>query len=219
VCKSLDELEELALAEAAPGPQEGKKYDRDQLVAKRKTFEAKVPRKGFFMARKIAAREISRVRHDKLVIKAERRIALKKDRHVFNLSVKPFDDAVARIDFEIGEIDKDLGRPPKDDEGEKKPKRKRAKSSSPRSSKGKSVRRSKRTRRSPGKYREPMTSEDEDSEEDSEESWEEEGDEGEDGDSLSSLNERLARLQEDPIDRLPQVPQARPMSAPVQARV
>jgi len=213
--KSLDELEELALAEAAPLPQEGKKYDRVALVAKRKAFEAKVPdRKGFFMARRIAAREMSRVRHDKLIVRAERRIALKKDRHVFNMSVKVFDDAVARIDFEIAELDKDQGRPLNEEAGEKpKPKRKSS-SKSPRSKKGKdkSVRKSKRTRRSPAKYRESReASEEDESEEDSDSDWEG-GDEVDDVDSLSSLNDQLSRL-----PAVPQRPVSVPMSAPVRA--
>lgn len=176
------------------------------------------------MARKIAAREMSRVRHDKVVANTDRRLASKKQRHAFNLQAKPFDDAVARIDFEITELDKEYGKP----EG---PKRKKAKKESSKKSSKKSsnktdkkaikksakVRSSKRARSAPAKYREISSESEEDESYGETESEFDEGDEGDDDDSLSSLNERLSRL-EDPINDLPQVPRAsRLMSAPVRA--
>jgi len=188
---SLDGLEELKAVEALPTPNGVGSYSRSELLAKRKAIEARYPtRPGLFGKNKMASREMARTRHDKAMVKAERRIVLAKARNVFNVSLKAFDEAVARIDFELAELKKSIGEP-MEEEG---PKRKKAKTGPRKAEKprkraskhadaeeSKHDDRPKRTRHSPGKYREP------------EESDTEEGE-------LASLQARLEKLQQpDPM--------------------
>jgi len=217
---SLDGLGELKAVEGLNAPNGIAMYSRDALLKAKKDIEAIYPsRPGLFDKNKIAAREMSLARHQQMVAKAERRLALAKIKNAFYVSLRPHDAAVSRINFELSELNKLQGKPasPKSKRPKKggKPKRK-----SP-------SRSSKRSRRS-------KDSDDMDSESDSE--WKgDEGDEGDDGDDLASLEERFGSLDQAPappsprdeelrvrlarLDGMPAPPisPSRPMSAPVRA--
>jgi len=202
---SLDELAELKVANETKTPQGGGSFSAVQLKAEKKAIQNRYPtRPGLFAANKIAAREVARARHDKSIVKAERRIVLRKIRNTFNISLKVFDDAVARIDFELSELKKSQGKPADDDE-DQQPKRKKAKVEKPakaekprkhrvskRSRNGK-TKQPDRARRSPAKYREAREESEESGSSSSESDDEGDEDEG-DRDSVGSVCEKLKEL-------------------------